>query len=251
MIAVIDVEAHQGYSLSVQQTPAQRENAPPVLQVKEQLTPPPPRIAQTTIEQACRMLEQLPQRPAAMPDLPELSRIDHYLQQLKQTVGDLASRVQYLAVDGFYSKQKFVDGVVALNLHLVGKLRRDANLRYLYTGVQKHRGARRKYDGKVDLADLSRWTHVRQLEPELNLYTVVAWHVTLKRQIRIAGLVDARRAGKTGYVLLFSSDVNLDAELVLKYYKARFQIEISQPQCHHKHLRFDPELGGMKFSLSA
>ena len=100
-----------------------------------------------------------------------------------------------------------------------------SNLRYLYKGAQKHRGAKRKYDGKVDLADLSRWTHVRQIEPELNLYTVVVWHVTLKRQIRIAGLVDTRKPGKTGYVLLFSSDVNLEAELILKYYKARFQIE--------------------------
>ena len=66
---------------------------------------------------------------------------------------------------------------------------------------------------------------MRQIEPELNLYTVVVWHVTLKRQIRIAGLVDTRKPGKTGYVLLFSSDVNLEAELILKYYKARFQIE--------------------------
>ena len=222
VIAVIDVEAHQGYSLSVQQTPAQLERA----LSKGQSTQPQARIVQTTIEQARTMLQQLPERPAAaMPESPEPTRIDHYLEQLKQNVASLPTRVQYLAVDGFYTKQKFVDGVVALELHLIGKLRQDANLRYLYTGAQKHRGARRKYDGKVDLADLSRWSFIRQIEPNLDLYTAIVWHVTLKRQIRIAGLVDTRKPGKTGYVLLFSSDVNLEAELILKYYKARFQIE--------------------------
>ena len=55
-----------------------------------------------------------------------------------------------------FTVKKFVDGVLALDLHLIGKLRQDANLRYLYKGAQKHRGAKRKYDGKVDLADLSR-----------------------------------------------------------------------------------------------
>jgi hypothetical protein len=76
--------------------------------------------------------------------------IDHYLAQLKQAHPHFAKTVTILAVDGFYAKKKFIDGVLALNLAVVGKLRIDANLRYLYTGAQKKRGARRKYDGKVD-----------------------------------------------------------------------------------------------------
>jgi hypothetical protein len=63
-------------------------------------------------------------------------------------------------------------------------------MRYLDTGVQKPRGAKRKYDGKVDLRDGSRLTPVRQLEPGLDLYTLVVWHVSLKRIIRIAAVVD-------------------------------------------------------------
>jgi hypothetical protein len=53
----------------------------------------------------------------------------------------------------------------------------------------------------------------------------VVWHVSLKRQIRIACLVDTRKAGKTGVALLFSTDVELDAKLIVQYYQARFQIE--------------------------
>jgi hypothetical protein len=137
----------------------------------------------------------------------------------------LPTQLKYWAVDGFYSKKKFVDGVVGLNLHVISKLRCDANMRYLYTGVQKSRGAKRKYDGKVELSDLSRFIPVGQLEPHLNLYTLVVWHVTLKRQIRIAALVDTRKPDKTGVVLLFSTDLELDAQQILEYYKARFQIE--------------------------
>lgn len=48
---------------------------------------------------------------------------------------------------------------------------------------------------------------------------------SLKRQIRIAAVVDTRKPGKTGYALLFSTDVELDAQHLLDYYKARFQIE--------------------------
>ena len=43
----------------------------------------------------------------------------------------------YTVVDGYFSKQKFVDGVRELALHQIGKLRCDANMRYLYTGPKR------------------------------------------------------------------------------------------------------------------
>lgn len=66
---------------------------------------------------------------------------------------------------------------------------------------------------------------MQQLQPQLNLHTAVVWHVSLKRKIRIACLVDTRKAGKTGVALLFSTDVDLDAQLIVQYYQARCQIE--------------------------
>jgi hypothetical protein len=199
VIAVIDVAAHQGYTLSVQQTPAGAPKPGP--------TDPPPE-------------QSLP--PSVVS---EITRIDHYLQQLKQTQPFFPTRLQYLAADGFYSKYKFVTGVVALNLHMIGKLRVDADMRYLYTGAQKPKGAHRKYDGKVDLTNLTRFTLVETLEPQLNLYTAVVWHVSLKRKIRLALLVDTHNPHKTGFILLFSTDLDLDAQKILEYYHSRFQIE--------------------------
>lgn len=250
VIAVVDVTNHRGYSLSVQQTPANSG--------KRASQPCQPQVDRSTLERVRQMLQQLPDKPTAAPperttvdhstlerarqmlqQLPdksqasggsgnagvEGSRIDHYLEQLRMTRPYLPSSLQYWVVDGFYAKKKFVDGVVGLNLAMVSKLRTDANMQYLYTGIQKPRGARRKYDGKVHLTDLTRWTHVKQLEPQLDLYTTVVWHVSLKRNIRLACVVDTRKPDKTGYALLFSTDLNLDAEQILQYYQARFQIE--------------------------
>jgi len=61
--------------------------------------------------------------------------VDAYLAHLTRVIPkhDLA-RLRYLTADGFFSKVKFVDGVLALKLDLISKLRRDADARYLYTG---------------------------------------------------------------------------------------------------------------------
>jgi hypothetical protein len=145
VIAVIDVEARRGYSLSVQQTPAMDKGSQTQAQSKQ--------VSWQTIEQVQQILQQLPKKP---PTPAPFTRIDHYLEHLKHSRRSLPQAVKYWAVDGFYSKQKFVAGVVALDLHLISKLRSDADMRYLYAGKQKPRGAKRKYDGKVDLKDLSR-----------------------------------------------------------------------------------------------
>jgi Transposase DDE domain len=115
--------------------------------------------------------------------------------------------------------------VIAADLHLVSKLRIDADLRYCYTGAQKPRGAPRKYDGKVDLSDLSRLKLVTQPDPDIQLYTQVVWHISLKRQIRIVYLINISQPDKPLVALLFSTDTALEPVRLYEYYKARFQIE--------------------------
>ena len=118
----------------------------------------------------------------AQSSLPELSRMDQYSYHLDCVRSDLPKEVEYLAVDGAYAKENFVSGAVELKLHVKSLLRRDANLQFLYTGVQKPRGRPRKYAGKVDLADLSGFTFVKTVHPDVNLYTGVVFHVSLKRK---------------------------------------------------------------------
>jgi hypothetical protein len=228
LLAVVDVKARRGYSLSVRQTPSKLKGAPASA---KSATKGRQAISKTSISQAAEYLRNLlPKSKATASESSviaptEKTRVDWYLDQFKACVGLLPKAVKYLVVDGFYSKVKFVNGVVASKYHVISKLRVDANLRYLYEGPQKSRGAKRKYDGKVNLSDLSRFTDLGELEANLHLYTACVWHVTLKRQIRLVCLVDQRRAGKRGVALLFSTDVELDAKTLLTYYQARFQIE--------------------------
>ncbi|MBE9046478.1 transposase [Pleurocapsales cyanobacterium LEGE 10410] len=75
----------------------------------------------------------------------ETTRIDHYLSQLEATVPYLPCSLSYVVSDGFYSKAKWVNGVTDLKLEAIGKLRRDANLRYLNQEQYSGRGRPRKY----------------------------------------------------------------------------------------------------------
>ncbi len=154
------------------------------------------------------------------------TRIDAYLEHFRTVRSFLPKKVRYLAVDGYFTNYKFVQGVCALKLDVVGKLRRDADLRYLYHGPQKGRGRPRKYAGKVHWSnlDMRRWKKEGELEKGVQLYSASLYHVSLKRKIRVVMLQETKD-GKTRYALLFSTDLQLNARDILRYYKGRFQIE--------------------------
>ena len=198
-LAVIDVTDNTGYSLSGWQTPPQEE------------------------------IEVLVagQRPAQSDGRQEekITRVDFYAQHLRRDIVFLPNDVKYLVVDGYYAKIKFVDVVDEVGLDMVGKLRHDANLRYLYAGPQKKFGARRKYDGKVKFDDRSRLEYVGEVDKDIHLYTAVVNSVGFKRNIRLVYVLNLRNKKKPGYALLFSTDTQLDAGTIYRYYKARFQIE--------------------------
>jgi len=62
------------------------------------------------------------------------SRMELYAHHVKDSVDKFPTDVKYLLADGYYSKRSFVDEICALELDMVGKLRSDANLKYLYQG---------------------------------------------------------------------------------------------------------------------
>ena len=131
-------------------------------------------------------------------------------------------------MDGYYAKKKYIDEVVSLDLHAITKLRSDADGVFLYTGPHpKRRGARRKYAGKVNVHDLSRFEDLgtREDEPYLHLYTTVVWHKTLKRRMRIVVLLNQKDPAKPRFIVLGSTDPELNGHKLLDLYAARFQIE--------------------------
>ncbi|WP_296837650.1 transposase [Thiofilum sp.] len=152
------------------------------------------------------------------------TRMDSYLGQLQHAITVLLGcGIRYLVADSFYAKTKFVSGIRELNLHLISKLRQDADLRWLYTGAQKPKGRHRQYSGKVSFDDLSRFERVGELDGQ-RVYTATVNSPTFKQIVRIVYLVREAN-GKTASALLFSTDTDCPALDILRYYQARFQIE--------------------------
>jgi hypothetical protein len=74
----------------------------------------------------------------------------------------------------------------------------------------------------VNLADPTQLLSVRQVQPGIDLYTAVVWHVWLKRKIRLAYLLDRRLPNTANYVVLFSTDLKQSAEDIYQLYRLRF-----------------------------
>ena len=142
----------------------------------------------------------------------EITRMDFYTAHLTEDAVHLPAEVGYIAADGYYAKVKFVTAVQQIDRHLISKFRCDANLRYLYTGPQKKKGARRKYDGKVKFDDLSRFEYLGEVEPDIHLYTVLVNSVRLKCNVRLVYVLNTRNKNKPRYALLFCTDTELEAE---------------------------------------
>ncbi len=158
----------------------------------------------------------------------EETRIGFYQKQLRDERPRLPRQVTYHCVDGYFAKKKYMDEVRSLDLHMITKLRCDADCLFLYRGPHElRRGARRKYAGKVKFADLSHFESRGTLQEaeHVHLYTAQVWHRTLKRCLRVVVLVNRKQGALPRYIVLASTDLELDARQVVKFYVARFQIE--------------------------
>jgi hypothetical protein len=210
VISIVEVYTHLSYSLSVQQTPSRPQTE---LQKK----------TRTPTKKKPRKNQR--KKQVTETSNPDITRVDDYAKHLKNTRSFFPISVRYLVADGYYYRSKFWDTVRELNLNFIGKLRIDANLRYLYTGEQKKLGAPRKYDGKFDCQDLSRLNFVKEIKPGVSLSTLVVWSCCLNCQICLVCISEVQANGKIKNALLFSTDINLSPEQIVEYYQARFQIE--------------------------
>lgn len=153
------------------------------------------------------------------------TRFDFYAEHLIDTAKHFPSELKYLLADGAYSKKNFVDSVCDLDLDMVGKLRADADLQYLFQGEQLPMGRHRKYDGKVYFDDLSCFDYEGEVATHLHVYSLTVRHKTLKRTIKVTLLLNTSKKDKATYILLFSTDTTLSGIQIVQLYALRFQIE--------------------------
>ncbi|MYC62557.1 MAG: transposase [Caldilineaceae bacterium SB0661_bin_34] len=142
----------------------------------------------------------------------------------KETLG-----TRWVAVDGGYARRPFVEGVRQLDLHTVGRLRKDAVLRFPYLGSHERRpGRKRQFDGCFDRRHPARMARTPLKKAKVDLYHAVlhakAWPCWLQVVYVLPRGADPET--KEG-VLLYSTDLDLAPERIFRFYGARFQIEFA------------------------
>lgn len=150
------------------------------------------------------------------------TKIDFFLMQLKAHILILKKVTNHLVVDGFYAKQKFINGSIDLGLDVITKLRSDCNLKYLAEASDTkilRRGAPKKYDGKFTISDLSRFEKINH--QGFNLYSKVMYSPQFQRTLKIVIVQNQDKY----HSILCSTDLTLSAQEIFRSYSARFQIE--------------------------
>ena len=155
------------------------------------------------------------------------SLTDWYVNVIKERKETLASISKYLVADAWFSKKPFVDQITTLKMHLISRLRDDADLKYLYMGPPTgKRGRPRKYAGKIDTAniDIGYFKLIEQNQ-ETTVYSAVVYSKAMKRNIRLVHVTYTSDKRKLTRKLYFSTDTQMDALEILDCYQSRFQIE--------------------------
>ncbi|MBK8636025.1 MAG: transposase [Saprospiraceae bacterium] len=153
-----------------------------------------------------------------------------YIEQFEELAKDLKAISPVLVADAYFSKFEYTHSVVSQGMEFISRLRVDANLRYLYNGSQKSgRGRKKKFAGKVNTKKIDK-RRVKQMyeDEEIRVYSLIVNSVNLKRNILLVCVEYLNSLGNvTNMSMYFSTNLERDAMQVVRYYKARFQMEFN------------------------
>ncbi|MGV8135435.1 MAG: transposase [Mangrovibacterium sp.] len=152
---------------------------------------------------------------------------DWYAGVISERKDTLTSISKYLVADAWFSKRSFADQVIQSDMHLISRLRDDADLRYLCKeSPTGKRGRPRKYTSKVIINDIDK-NYFRLIpgHEEQTVYAAQVYSKSLKRNIMLVHVTYLKAPGKDIHKLYFCTDVDMEPKDVLLYYHSRFRIE--------------------------
>ncbi len=184
---------------------------------------------------SCTMLEAVQTPPLKeLRDGKEKTMLDWYLELLLARK-DIISRITDTVVgDAFFSRKKFIDGIVGANLKYVGRLLPKQRLRYIadekdVEAARHKKGRKFKYAGMVDPEHLElERVNTCEVDDADEAYWLIANCMAMKRDIKIV-VVHNKKMGTT--VMYFSTDTDMDARKIVRIYRMRFQIEFGIRDC--------------------
>ena len=227
-IALIDVKHRRAYSLSTEQIVRSAEEKEQAKQRKEQ--------------RKARSDKPGPKRPRGRPVgsknknkaevtlSPELQRILAQAQKVLKLI-DKKIRLVYFVLDGHFGNPFACCMVRQLDLHIISKMHYNAELYLQPTAEEKAKRRTLKYGARINYAHLPEELRCSSITEEgyrTEVYQAGCLHKQFADLINVVIIVRTHlETQRVGHVVLFSSDLTLDAEKLIDYYALRFQIEFT------------------------
>lgn len=165
------------------------------------------------------------------------SLVDHYADTIVSRGAALCKISNVLAVDAYFTKRRFIDPICEMtDLQIVGRLRDDANLRYLFKEKQTgQRGRPKQYAGKINVKQIDKRRILKEYQDdEVRIYAAVVNSVGLKRNIKLCYVEFLDPKGEvSGAKMFFSTDLEMEGLRILYCYRARFQMEFNFRDAKH------------------
>jgi len=152
---------------------------------------------------------------------------------LKTVLATMAGviKIEYLLLDGYFGNNNTLQMVRDFDLHLISKLRRDAALYLPPTIPYQGRGRPAIYGEKFDPKEIeSKYLVSTQTQGNITteVYEIECRHKRFPDPLNVVCLRKTHtKTQEKSHVLLFTSDLDLDAETLIDYYSLRFQIEFN------------------------
>jgi len=161
---------------------------------------------------------------------PELTRIDDMIGRLLSRIAGQIP-IHHLVMDGHFGNNNALQMVRKQGLHLVSKLRHDSALYFSYEGEQKSMGARKRYGDKINYQQIParyRLSSTTDKQVRTEIYQATMLHSAFAGLLNVVIIVKFNlKTNQQAHVVLFSSDLQLSAEKLIRYYQLRFQIEFN------------------------
>lgn len=150
-----------------------------------------------------------------------------YADVLESRRDTLLSISRHLVADAWFSRKPFTDRILSIGMHLISRLRDDADLRYLcHDAPSRKRGRPRKYTGKINVKSIDpEYFNLIADNQDQTVHSAIVYSKALKRNILLVHVLYKTAKGKQSVKLYFSTDLELPPLNVLYYYQSRFQIE--------------------------
>jgi len=166
----------------------------------------------------------------------ELLRIQQALRAVLKTVRSVLS-LKYVALDGHFGNYPSAWMVRQEHLHLISKMRSDAALYPAFAGAYCGNGRPTQYGEKIKVRQMDA-KYLKETSSAGKLHTDIYQGQFYNKEFAFAlnvviMLKTNIETGAQAHVILFSTDLELAYDKMIKLYSLRFQIEfrLRRPRC--------------------